>query len=470
MNKNSVVNLKITDVTIEGVGIGRHENMAVFVPKAALGDELQVKIIKMYKNYAVGKIEKIITPSKDRIQVDCICYGKCGGCCFRHISYEAELKIKYNHVLNSLEKIGGFKGINVEPTIKSSQTNFYRNKSQVPVSKAPNGEVITGFYGNHSHRVVASETCLIHPQKFDIIISAVKKWIKKFGVSIYSEDTHKGLIRHIYIRNAESTGEMMVCLVINGTDIPFKNELINCLQRLDLNIVSISININREKTNVILGKKFEFIWGKTQITDYLLGLKFDISPESFYQVNKKQTEVLYSIIKDNIALTGDDLLIDLYCGIGTIGLVLSSKASNVIGVEVVNGAVKDATHNAKENNIKNAKFICADATEFADKLKLIKYSKKIIVIDPPRKGCSPELIKSVFDISPQQLIYVSCNPATLARDLKIYCQGGFEIKKVIPVDMFPRSCHVETVVLLGRKIGNDKNMVYDHVDQEPKDN
>ena len=455
MEKNSVINIEISDVTIEGVGIGRYENMAVFVPKTAVGDEVQVRIIKMYKSYAVGKIEKILKPSKDRIDVDCECYGKCGGCCFRHITYEAELKVKYNHVLNALEKIGGFKGIKPEPIIGSKQINFYRNKSQIPLGKNLEGKIISGFFSNHSHRIIECESCLIHPREFNVIIEAIKKWMKKFEVPVYDEKNHSGLVRHIYIRYAESTKELMVCLVINSTAIPFQEKLVDSLKALDINIVSVCININREKTNVILGKEFKFIWGKDKITDYLLGLKFDISPASFYQVNKKQTEVLYSLVKDNIESSKNNVLFDLYCGIGTIGLSLSSKVSKVVGIEVVEEAVKDATQNAKQNNIKNAKFVCADAIDFASKFKLDECDEKTIIIDPPRKGCTDELIQGIIKMMPERLIYVSCNPATLARDLKKFSQGGFKVQKVIPVDMFPRSCHVETVVLLsGGTLGN----------------
>ncbi len=451
MKKNDVINLKINDVNIEGVGIGRHENMVVFVPSAAIGDNLRVKIIKLSKNYVVGKIEEILSSSPDRISSDCNYYPKCGGCSFRHISYEAELRIKSNHVLGCLERIGGFKAFKLEPIISSKRINFYRNKSQIPLGRNSSGELICGFFGGHSHRIVDCSNCLLHPKEFNKIVDAIKWWIKELNISIYDEQSHSGLLRHIYLRYAEITGEIMVCLVVNGESIPFEKELVNYLRKLSLNIVSIYLNINTKKTNVILGKEFKLIWGKEKITDFLCDLKFEISPRSFYQVNRSQAEKLYMTIKENIAFLENPEILDLYCGIGTIGLSLSKSAHKVLGVEIIKEAVEDANKNAFSNKITNSEFICCDVSELEDKMLINDASNRVIIIDPPRKGCTLTLIENIIKIRPKVLVYVSCNPATLARDLKIFCQKGFEIQKVIPVDMFPRTCHVETILLLSRE-------------------
>ena len=451
MKKNDVINLKINDVRIEGVGIGRHENMVVFVPSAAIGDNLRVKIIKLSKNYVVGKIEEILSFSPDRIPPDCAYYPKCGGCSFRHISYEAELRIKSKHVFGCLERIGGFKEIKLEPIISSEKINFYRNKSQIPLGKNSEGKVIGGFFGSRSHRIVDCSNCLLHPKEFNKIVDAIKWWIKELNISIYDEQSHSGLLRHIYLRYAESTGEIMVCLVINGYLIPFEEELVNCLRSLSLNIVSIYLNVNTKKSNVILGKECKLIWGKEKITDFLCGLKFEISPLSFYQVNRSQAEKLYITIKENIVSLENPEILDLYCGIGTIGLSLSRNARKVLGVEIVKEAVKDAKKNAFSNEIVNSEFVCCDASELEDKMIINDVDNRIVVIDPPRKGCTLTLIESIIKIRPNILVYVSCNPATLARDLKFFCRQGFEIQKVIPIDMFPRTCHVETIVLLAWK-------------------
>ena len=446
MKKNEFIDLTINDVTIEGVGIGKFENFAVFVPSSAIGDQLKVKIIKVNKKYAVGKIESIILSSRDRINIDCVHYPKCGGCVFRHISYDAELKIKRKHVLDCIQRIGGFKNQEIESIIPCEKINFYRNKSQVPV-REENG-IIAGFFSLHSHRVVDCPKCLIHPEIFNEIVEAVKSWVLKYKVSIYSEEKHTGFLSHIYLRHSEKTKEIMLCLVANGDNLPFKNEFTKYILGLFPNISSIILNVNKEKTNVILGQKSILVWGKDYITDVLCGIKFNISPMSFYQVNSFQTEILYSIVADLIGNDKNSSVLDLYCGIGTIGLSVSSRVSEVIGVEVVPQAVENAIENARQNEIKNAKFICCDASNIEENIGKFKKIPNIFILDPPRKGCSQSLIDFIIKSKPKKLIYVSCNPATLARDLKILCENDFKIGKIIPVDMFPRTAHVETVCLL----------------------
>ena len=463
MKKNDLVEVTIEDVNIQGVGIGRIDNMVIFVSDSAIGEKLIVRIIKSNKNYLVGKIEEIVIPSKNRILPDCVHYKKCGGCVFRHLSYEEELKIKSKHILDCLERIGKFKGIEIEPIVKASEFNFYRNKSQVPIRKNENGEIIAGFFANHSHRITDCSQCLLHCKYFNSIIEDFKFWIKKYNISVYDEKSCQGIIRHLYLRYAEYNDEIMVCIVINGKSIPFKKELINLIISKHPKVKSIIINSNLNKTNVILGEKCYTIYGKSVITDEIDNLKFEISPLSFYQVNKKQTEKLYRIVKKLLDLSGNEVVIDMYCGIGTIGLTLANNSFKVIGVEVVEAAVTNAIRNAELNGINNAEFLCSDASEMSKKFENAKIFADFIILDPPRKGCDKIMLENVLKMKPKKIVYVSCDPSTLARDLNFLCRNSFEIKRVIPVDMFPRTAHVETVVLLGREMVEDENMEYAHV-------
>ena len=451
MKKNDIIKLMITDVTMEGIGVGRFEDMVVFVSGAMIGEEIESKIIKITKRYAVGKIEKIITPSKNRVKPDCPHYKQCGGCSFRHMSYESELNIKQKYVCDALSRIGGFTNIKVQPIIKADKTNYYRNKTQIPVRKDSNNEIIAGFFRRHSHDVINCDSCLLHPKYFNEIIEKVKLWIKIYNISVYDEHNHQGLIRHIYIRVAEKTDEIMVCLVAKSKNIPFKDELLKMLLNLPHNISSVILNVNSEETKVILGEKSITLWGKDTIRDNLCGLEFDISPLSFYQVNKAQTEKLYEIVRKFIGPSNDAVAVDLYCGIGTITLIVSSLVRKVIGVEVVKDAIKNAIRNADNNKITNTEFICSDATTIIDTLKQREKLFDIILLDPPRKGCSEKLINDILKINPKKVIYVSCNPSTLARDLKIFCKEKYSITSVVPVDMFPRTSHVETVVILSHQ-------------------
>lgn len=450
MKKNDIINLKITDVNIEGTAISHFENMVVFIPNGALNDELEVKIIKLSKKYAVGKIQSIIKPSEDRIMPDCEHFQRCGGCSFRHINYDAELKIKHKHVSDCISRIGGFKNIKVDKIVESENINFYRNKSQMPVSKSD--EIIAGFFSAYSHKVVDCSNCLLHPKEFNEIIKFIKIWIKNYNISVYDEKTLKGLIRHIYIRYAKETKEIMVCLVINGNNIPYKNEFVNMLLSLPFNIKSVVLNINRKNTNVILGEKNINLYGNGFIKDKLFDFDFKISPLSFYQINKTQTEKLYNIVKSFVGIDKKSTILDLYCGIGTIGISVCKNVKRVIAVEIVSQAIQDAKENAKNNKINNIDFICSDASQIVRKLEKEKEKIDTVIIDPPRKGCSLDLIEDILKINPQKIVYVSCNPATLARDLKIFCENSkYKIEKIVPVDMFPRTSHVETVVQLVRK-------------------
>ncbi len=448
IKKNDIVALTIEDITGQGSGIGRIDGMAVFVPLTAIGDIINARILKVKKNYAYAKIENIITPSQSRITPDCGCYTKCGGCVFRHISYEEELKIKHRRVYDAVTRIGKIENFKMNYIVGAKNPNEYRNKSQIPFGYDKDHNIITGFYGTHSHRITGDGTCKLHPAEFDEITAIVNDWAKRYRVSVYDEINHSGLIRHLYLRYAAKNEQIMVCMVINGKKLPYKDELINELTKYSTKIKSIILNVNTEKTNVVLGKKCETLYGSDHITDILCELSFDISPLSFYQVNRDQTEVLYGIAKNYAAVGENDFLIDLYCGTGTIGLTMADKAKNVLGIEIIPQAIENAKKNAKMNGIDNAEFICSDAKTAAQDLAKKKTLPDVVVIDPPRKGCDKEVIESVCIMNPKRIVYVSCDPETLARDLALFEEKGYKTKEVTPVDMFPRTQHVETVVLM----------------------
>ena len=443
MNKNDIIKLTITAVSSEGAGIGRYENKAVFVPMSAIGDQINAKVLKDKKNLAFGKIEEILIPSTDRIEPDCPAFSKCGGCVWRHINYEAESKIKENKVYEAMRRIGGI-DLPPRPIIKAGNTERYRNKAQFPL--APDGSV--GFYANHSHRVIPSNDCALQPAVFSDLAATFREWVQSFGVSVYSEDNKSGLLRHFYLRIAEATGEIMAVLVINGNSIPESEKLIELLKgAAKSNLKSVMLNINQKDTNVILGEKNVLLYGKEYIKDILCGVKVRISPLSFYQVNRTMTEKLYGKAAE-YAEPQDKYILDLYCGAGTIGLSMAKSAAHIIGVEIIPDAVKDAKINARENSIENAEFICGDAAAAARDLKKRNIKPDAVILDPPRKGCDSELLSTVAkDFAPERIVYVSCDPATLARDSKILTELGYTLKEYTPVDLFPRTSHVETVAL-----------------------
>lgn len=450
MKKNDEFLLDITDVTTEGNGIGKYEGMAVFVPLTAVGDKVKVRAIKVKKNYAIGKLIEIIFPSDDRTENDCNAFNKCGGCVFRHISYESECRIKENKVYEAIKRIGG---VDIKPqSIISAENIFgYRNKAQYPVSL----EGKAGFYAFHSHRIIPCPDCKLQPLIFSEIVSVAEKWIKEKNISIYSEETHTGLLRHIYLRIAEATDEIMFTAVINGDKLPFSDELIENLKNVcGERLKSVQININKEDTNVILGNKCEVIYGEAFITDILCGVKIRLSPMSFYQVNRLMAEKLYKKAAEYAEPQGKSI-IDLYCGAGTIGLSMAKEAKNIIGVEIVPEAIEDAKHNALINSIENAEFICADASAAAKKLAHRKIKPDVVIVDPPRKGCSEELIKTITtDFCPDRVVYVSCDPATLARDIKIFDEFGYKLVEYTPVDLFPRTSHCEVAAQLRRDVNS----------------
>lgn len=444
--KNQDIEIEITGITTEGSGVGHYDGIAVFVPNTAIGDIIECHIIKTKKNYAVGKIKNILKAAPSRIAPDCEVFSRCGGCAFRHLHYNAECEMKHQRVKDAFERIGHIK-IELEDIIKAGRTNRYRNKAQFPVRSDKNG-IAMGFFAQNSHRVIDCRDCLLQPKEFSKILSVFEKWIKKNSITVYNEETHKGLLRHIYIRKAFETDQIMVCAVINGHNLPKKDDLIVNLIKECKNIASVVVNENTNDSNVILGKKCYTIWGEDYIEDILCGVRVRISPLSFYQVNHDQAQILYEKAAEYASLTKDDVLLDLYCGAGTIGLSMADKVSKLIGVEIVPEAVEDAKINARINGIENAEFICGDAPEAAEILSDRGIKPDVIIVDPPRKGCAPELLDTIEKMDPKRLVYVSCDPATLARDCAILKEKGYIIKKAAPVDMFPRTSHVETVVVL----------------------
>lgn len=448
LKKNDIIRLNIISISSEGSGVGKtDEGFPVFVPASAVGDELNVRLVKVLKNYAFGRVEEILTPSPDRIESTCPVGNKCGGCVYSHISYEAELRAKEQRVADAVKRIGKI-DTQVSHIVGSKEFLRYRNKAMIPFGLDKDGRVIMGFYSKHSHRIVENPDCMLQPLCFLKAAEIVRSFVEENKISVYNEQTHRGLVRHLYLRFAEKTNSLMVTLVINGSFIPFEEKLTESLTSALPQVKSIIINTNKENTNVVLGKSNRVIYGEEYITDVLCSLSFKISPHSFYQVNRAGAEKLYSLAAEYACLQGDEVLLDLYCGTGTIGLSMANRVREVIGVEIVPEAIRDAKENAKLNGIENARFICADAAKAAQELKAEGLKPHVIIIDPPRKGCDKSLINTINDFSPERVVYVSCDPATLARDLGYFKELGYITEKITPVDMFPRTSHVESVVLL----------------------
>ncbi len=447
IKKNDDIKLNIEALTNEGAAVGHYNGVAVFVRGAVPGDEIIAHIIKVSKRYCIGIIRDILTESEHRIEPDCPVCDKCGGCSFRNVSYGEELRYKKSRVIDAVTRIGHL-DIPVKDTVGADSTAHYRNKAQYPVY-IENGELQAGFYAYKSHRIVPCADCKLQNEAFKECLDVFSKWVKRADISSYDEKTGRGLLRHIYLRRAEVTGEIMACAVINGDSLPEADYLIENLSAVD-GMKSICFNTNKDNTNVILGEKTVTLWGSDTICDELLGKRFEISPASFYQVNHAQCEKLYTAAKDYAALTGEETLVDLYCGAGTIGLTMAESAKRVFGIEIVPEAVENAKRNAEINGVNNAEFFCGDAYEGARELKRRGITPDIIVLDPPRKGCSPELLDTIEQMNPKRIVYVSCDSATLARDLAILDEKGFKAQEITPVDMFPRTPHVETVCLLSR--------------------
>ncbi|MST74117.1 23S rRNA (uracil(1939)-C(5))-methyltransferase RlmD [Roseburia sp. MUC/MUC-530-WT-4D] len=477
MNKNDCFKLKITDMGVDGEGIGKYDGMTFFVKDALIGDEILARALKLKKNYGYARVEEILTPSPYRVEPKCPIHRQCGGCQIQALSYEKQLEFKGEKVRNNLLRIGGFSEEELdqvmEPTVGMDEPYRYRNKAQFPVGKDKEGNLITGFYASRTHSIIPVTDCLLGVSENEEILLAVKNYMQKNHIEPYDEKTGKGLIRHVLIRFGFTTKEIMVCLIINGTKLQNQKDLIDALTKID-GMTSISFNVNTRNTNVILGDRTECIWGQSYITDYIhlregkdftttdTAIAYRISPQSFYQVNPEQTEKLYSLALEYAGLTGQESVWDLYCGIGTISLFLAQKAKQVYGVEIVPQAIEDARNNASINGITNAEFFVGKAEEVLPEFYESHKGKDdtmsrpdVIVVDPPRKGCDRLCLDTILKMQPVRVVYVSCDSATLARDLRILCDGGYELKKVRPVDQFAHTGHVESVVLLSQQKADD---------------
>ena len=445
--KNDVLRLEITDMTPEGAGVGRYDGYVLFVFGTAPGDIIDALVMKAGKSYGYAKAINIVKPSPYREDSDCSVFGRCGGCVFRHIKYEKELEIKKKTVDENLKRLGGL-DIECERIIPSPQINGYRNKAQYPAAVI-DGKMRFGFYSRHSHRVAPCESCPLQPDFYAEIVRAVGRFCDENKITAYDEETGKGLLRHLYIRDGRRSGEILVCLVATG-EVPNVGRLIKMLTELNKNIKSIVLNVNNKDTNVILSSDCRTLWGNDAISDVLCGLEFEISPRSFYQVNHDGAEKLYGIAAEFAEPEGKTVL-DLYCGTGTIGLSMARRAKNVIGAEIIPEAVENAKNNAERNGINNAEFICADAGEAAEKLARDGLLPDVIIVDPPRSGCSEQTLSAIAEMAPERVVMVSCDSATAARDCKRLSELGYRAEKAVAVDMFARTGHVETVVQLVRK-------------------
>ena len=466
MQKNETIRLRVTDINNLGCGVGHLENagedtgLTVFVRGGVTGDELEAKVIKVTKNYLVARPEKILIPSPHRTEEDlCTAALGCGGCAYRHITYQHELELKRGYVETAFRK-AGLSQVKVEEVRHTNTVVGYRNKAQYPVQKMKDGRIGAGFYANSSHRIVPADHCRLQPDVFGEIVSFLREFADRCGISAYDEESGKGLLRHIYLREGVKTGEIMLCLVLTSDRLPREQELVDAVTKRFPRIRSLMVNVNRENTNVVLGEKYRLLWGREWIEDVLCGLTFRITPQSFYQVNHDSCELLYGLAKDRAELTGKELLLDLYCGIGSIGLSMADQAGEVLGMEIVERAAQSATENAVRNGITNAAFFCGDASDPQGLLKKAAEARgdlsgAVVVLDPPRKGTTPELIEGIASHGVPRVVYVSCNPDTLARDCAIFAQFGYEIGDVTPVDLFPRTGHVESVVCLTRRLDNE---------------
>lgn len=449
IKKNTIHPLLIQGYTSEGAGVGRLEGRVVFVPGTILGEHWEVQLLKVNKNVAWGKAVRLLEPSPERAAPDCPHAQKCGGCQYRHMTYAEELRAKHARVADALQRLGSV-DLELPPVLGADNPLRYRNKVQFPVSPGKAGAAI-GFYRPRSHDVIDVDDCLLQPKAAAGLRRAVKAWMAQCQVPPYDENARKGLVRHLYVRTNQA-GQALCCLVINGKKLPHGRTLIDLLQQAVPGLVGVVVNINTRDTNVILGQEYFTLWGQDYLEETLCGLAFRLSVPSFFQVNRAQTERLYALALDFAGLTGNETVLDLYCGIGTISLVMAKRAGKVIGAEIVPQAIQDARQNARRNGVGNADFFCGDAGEIAFRLAQEGIRPQVVCVDPPRKGLQPEVPAIIAGMAPERIVYVSCDPATLARDLKRFAGLGYRAVRVQSVDLFPRTAHVETVVAMS-KIG-----------------
>lgn len=473
MNKNDIVTVEITDIGVSGEGIGHVDGYTLFIKDAVIGDVVEAKVMKAKKNYGYARLMKVITPSEYRVEPKCAFARRCGGCQIQEMSYDRQLVFKNQKIRGNLERIGGFTKDQIDtvmqPVVGMEHPFGYRNKAQFPFGTDKEGNPITGFYAGRTHDIIANTDCALGVEQNKEILEIILQYMRENKIKSYDEKTGKGLIRHALIRYGFKTKEIMVCLVVNGKKLPKAERLIEKLIQIE-GMTSITISPNTRRDNVIMGDSYEILWGQGYITDYIGNVKYQISPLSFYQVNPVQTEKLYGLALEYADLKGDETVWDLYCGIGTISLFLAQKAKQVYGVEIVPQAIDDAKENAKINAIDNAEFFVGKAEEVLPEY-YAEYEREhngetahadVIVVDPPRKGCDETLLETIVKMQPEKVVYVSCDSATLARDLKYLCANGYEIKMCRGVDQFPQSVHVETVVLLSHKKADS----YIHIDVE----
>ena len=472
--KNDVFTVQIEDMSEDGAGIGRLDGFIWFIKDTVIGDVVEAKAMKLKKTYGFARLTRVVEPSPHRVTPPCPVARQCGGCQLQAMSYEEQLRFKENKILGNLSRIGGFRNIRrvdengqpkeghsgqgsadervilFYPIIGMDEPWHYRNKAQFPVGLTKAGEIVTGFYAGRTHDIIAQDDCLLGVSENREILTAVREYMEKCRIRPYDETIHQGLVRHVLIRKGFATGELMVCLVINGRKLPSAERLVSELCKLS-GMTSVSYSINTEKTNVIMGKEIVNLYGPGYITDYIGNVRYRISPLSFYQVNPVQTERLYRTALEYADLTGNETVWDLYCGIGTISLFLAQKAKQVYGVEIIPAAIEDARENARENGLTNVEFFVGKAEEvLPEQYEKNRIRADVIVVDPPRKGCDAKCLETILKMQPERIVYVSCDSATLARDLRILCDGGYEVRKARGCDMFPMTVHCECVVCLER--------------------
>lgn len=454
VKKNETVTIRFEDLTHEGNGVGKIEGYPLFVPYGLPGEEAIVKVVKVNKNFGFGKLLEVKNPSPERVEPPCDVFYKCGGCQIQHMSYNLQLSMKQQQVKNVMRKIAHLEHVPVHPTIGMEDPWRYRNKVAIPVGEK-DGELITGFYQMRSHQIIEDmDTCIVQEDLNDRMVEAVRRIANRVGIEAYDEKSHTGVLRHIMVRTGQETKETMVVIITRTKELPHAKEFIRELTETYPNVKSIIHNINPARTNVILGEKTKVLWGQEYIYDSIGSIRFAISAKSFYQVNPTQTKRLYEKALEYAAIGEEDTVIDAYCGIGTISLFLAQKAKKVYGVEVVPEAIEDARVNAKLNGMTNTEFVVGTAEEVMPKWKEEGLKPDVIVVDPPRKGCDEGLLNAMIEMGPKRIVYVSCNPSTLARDLRVLEEGGYETKEVQPVDMFPQSMHIESVVWLEKRLSN----------------
>lgn len=467
MQKNDLVTVAIEDIGVGGEGIGKVDGYTLFIKDAIIGDVVEAKIVKAKKNYGYARLMNIVTPSENRVEKPaCPMARRCGGCQIQEMKYGAQLAFKEGKVRGNLERIGEVPtellDKVMQPIVGMEEPFHYRNKAQFPIGTDKEGHIITGFYAGRTHSIIPNTDCALGVAVNQKILEIILHFMENNHISAYDEEKHKGLVRHVLIRYGFKTDEIMVCLVINGEKLPYAEKLVDKLCKIP-GMTSITISVNKAKTNVIMGNEIKLLWGQTYITDYIGNVKYQISPLSFYQVNPVQTEKLYGLALDYADLNGNETVWDLYCGIGTISLFLAQKAKQVYGVEIVPQAIDDARNNAKINDITNAEFYVGKAEEVLPEYYR-EYQEShggetahadVIVVDPPRKGCEESLLQTIVDMQPEKVVYVSCDSATLARDVKFLRENGYELKKITPVDQFPNTVHIETVVLLSQQKPDD---------------